>query len=122
MLLQDKLENIQYLLRIPQRKPWGSMADNVRVTLGLAQSKSRMMESVPKDSTDDVLALVAELNTRLERVQFSVDRQDADRTSQAVARALATVAEIELIQVCLQCFSKPVVNSEFPPSIGTPTC
>jgi len=75
------------------------MAANVRAAQGLAESRSKMLEGVPLDTQPDVTALLEELAPRLERLQFAIDRQDADKTSQATQRCLATVAEIELLQV-----------------------
>ena len=35
--IQGRLEEAAYLLRIPQRKPWGTMGDDVKSSLGIVR-------------------------------------------------------------------------------------
>ena len=40
--LQARMEDIAFKLRIPQRKPWQGMADNVAASLVLAQQQDKV--------------------------------------------------------------------------------
>jgi len=47
----DAAQNVGYKLRIPQRKPWASIEDDVKSAVALAQSDG-MLKGVPADSVD----------------------------------------------------------------------
>jgi hypothetical protein len=97
--VQARLEDVQFQLRIPQRKPWGAMAKDVREAQGLANVSSKMLSNVPAGKEEDARALVANLLARLDRLQFSIDRKDPDKTSLAALSALQAVSDLELLQV-----------------------
>ena len=40
--MQSRLEDVAFKLRIPQRKPWQGMADNVQASLVLAQQPDKV--------------------------------------------------------------------------------
>lgn len=40
--IQTKLENIAYKLRIPQRKPWGAMADDVAAATAVVNQHDKV--------------------------------------------------------------------------------
>lgn len=40
--MQARLEDVAFKLRIPQRKPWQGMADNVAASLVLAQQQDKV--------------------------------------------------------------------------------
>ena len=40
--IQARLEDIAFKLRIPQRKPWQGMADNVAASIALAQQPDKV--------------------------------------------------------------------------------
>jgi hypothetical protein len=42
--IQKSLEEVQYYLRIPQRKPWGSMADSVAQAVQVSSRRSVMLQ------------------------------------------------------------------------------
>jgi hypothetical protein len=47
--VQRNLEEAAYLLRIPQRKPWGTMEGDVRASLAIVREKrAKLLEPVPK--------------------------------------------------------------------------
>jgi hypothetical protein len=60
-----------------------------------------MMEHVPAGADEDAKKLIETLNGQLERVQFAIDRKDADKTSVATAAALSSVSQLEILQVHL---------------------
>ena len=41
--MQARLEDVAFKLRIPQRKPWQGMADNVQASLVLAQQPDKVL-------------------------------------------------------------------------------
>jgi hypothetical protein len=98
--LQRKLEDIQFLLRIPQRKPWGGMANDVQAAQGFVNARGKMMRNVPEDAEEEAQKVLEELDRQLERLQFAIDRKDQDKTSLAVAAVLKSVERLEIIQVC----------------------
>lgn len=96
--IQSKVESVQALLRIPQRKPWGSMARDVKDAEDLARSTSAILVAVPPGKEQVAQGMVDEIVARLERLQFAIDRKDPDKTSVAVAAALQTVSDLEVLQ------------------------
>lgn len=45
--LQSDLEDIQFALRIPQRKPWGTMKKKLQSALQLTENSQEIMQGVP---------------------------------------------------------------------------
>lgn len=97
--VQDSLEDIQFKLRIPQRKPWGGMARNVTASLKTVADEQGMLLSTPAGSQQEGKELIADLTQQLERLQFAVERKDIDRTSTTVANTLKMVNRLEVLQV-----------------------
>ncbi|KAL4457505.1 hypothetical protein ABPG75_012370 [Micractinium tetrahymenae] len=96
--VQDKLEAVGFKLRIPQRKPWGSMGDDVAAAAELAGDERRMLAGVLPGDEEQARQLVADIQQQLERLSRAVDAKDPDRTSVRVANALEQVAALELLQ------------------------
>lgn len=60
--IQDSLEDISYLLRIPQRKPYGTMEGNVKKALKIAtDEKDSILASLPADLKEKGSMLYASL-------------------------------------------------------------
>lgn len=97
--IQDALEDIQFQLRIPQRKPWGGMSRNVTTSLKTAMDEPAMLASTPAVSQQEGKEIIVELKQQLERLQFAVERKDIDRTSIAVANNLQLINRLEVLQV-----------------------
>lgn len=76
------------------------MSKNVRESLDLVSDRAAMMLSVPPGKDDDAKELISSLQTQLEKLQFAIERKDIDRTSTTVALTLATIAKLEIVQVC----------------------
>lgn len=49
--IQKTLEDIAYLLRIPQRKPWGNMTADVAAALSALDDRPRLLAGVPQVRT-----------------------------------------------------------------------
>lgn len=71
----------------------------VQAAQGVTGTTSKMLVSVPTELAIEGAALVQEVNEALDRLQFSIDRKDPDRTGVAVAKALNAVARLEVLQV-----------------------
>ncbi|PON68475.1 Cyclophilin-type peptidyl-prolyl cis-trans isomerase [Trema orientale] len=101
--IQDSLEDISYLLRIPQRKPYGTMEGNVKKALKIAkEEKDSILASVPADLREKSSTLYASLidgKGGLQDLIESIKENDPDKVSVRLASSLDTVAELELLQV-----------------------
>ena len=97
--VQDALEEIQFQLRIPQRKPWGGMSRNVTTSLSKVADERAILLGTPGASEPEARQLLVDLKQQLERLQFAVERKDIDRTSISVANTLSLVNSIEVLQV-----------------------
>lgn len=65
--VQEKLEAVGFKLRIPQRKPWGSMGDDVAAAAELAGDESRMLRGVLPGDEEEARQLLADIQQQLER-------------------------------------------------------
>jgi hypothetical protein len=95
---QRDLEGVQFRLRIPQRKPWAQMADDVAAAAALAADEAAALRGVLPADEPRARELLAALRAELGKLNTAVGLKDADRTSVRVAAALAAVAELELLQ------------------------
>ncbi|KAL5131406.1 Peptidyl-prolyl cis-trans isomerase CYP37, chloroplastic [Glycine soja] len=110
--IQDTLEDIFYLLRIPQRKPYGTMEGNVKKALKAfnnlfiyifiaVDEKDSILASIPaelKEKGSLVHASLIEGKGGLQTLLQSIKEQDADKVSVSLTSTLDTVAELELLQ------------------------
>ena len=93
--IQGRLEEAAYLLRIPQRKPWGTMADDVKSSLNIVRDRrARLLETVPSgESKTAAEATIAEIDQLLTELGDIAGSQNVERFDNGVAMALdATVA------------------------------
>ncbi|XP_027172827.1 peptidyl-prolyl cis-trans isomerase CYP37, chloroplastic [Coffea eugenioides] len=100
--IQESLEDISYLLRIPQRKPYGTMEGNVRKALKIAtDEKQSILSSIPPELRENGSALYTSLvdgKGGLQSLLQSIEDQDPDKVSVGLASSLDTVAQLELLQ------------------------
>jgi cyclophilin family peptidyl-prolyl cis-trans isomerase len=97
--VQDRLENVLYLLRIPQRKPWGTMSSDVAACRqALVSDRDAILLVVPEAKRQAADSSLAALSARLESVATAVGAQDADAVSQRTSAALGEVATLEMLQ------------------------
>ncbi|CAI9088566.1 OLC1v1022918C2 [Oldenlandia corymbosa var. corymbosa] len=100
--IQDSLEDISYLLRIPQRKPYGTMEGNVKKALKIAtDEKQSILSSIPAELREKgsiVYASLVDGKGGLQGLLKSIKDQDPDKVSVDLASSLDTVAELELLQ------------------------
>lgn len=96
--LQQKMEDIAFLLRIPQRKPWANMASNVAACVELLNDRKTLLEGVPPAGLDQANADLDNVYTRLRQLELSIKTQQPDRVSIQVADVLKSVADLEIIE------------------------
>ncbi|XP_051136381.1 peptidyl-prolyl cis-trans isomerase CYP37, chloroplastic isoform X2 [Andrographis paniculata] len=120
--IQDSLEDISYLLRIPQRKPYGTMEGNVQKALKIAtDEKDSILSSMPGDLREKGSVLHASLTDGkggLKSLLQSIKDKDADRVSVDLASTLDTVAQLELLQAPGLSFLLPEQYLSYPRLTG----
>ncbi|CAM8894061.1 unnamed protein product [Rhodiola kirilowii] len=120
--IQNSLEDISYLLRIPQRKPFGTMEGNVKKALKIAKDeKDSILANVPADLKDKVSELYASLidgKGGLEDLIKYIKDKDPDRVSVGLASSLDKIAEIELLQAPGLSFLLPQQYLKYPRLAG----
>ena len=96
--VQMELEEVQYQLRIPQRKPWKDMADHVATAAALIKMDSVLQGVLPGDMTT-AKDIVTYIDQDVTKLMTAIQLKDADRTSIRVANALERISNLELLQV-----------------------
>ncbi|KAJ7948608.1 Peptidyl-prolyl cis-trans isomerase chloroplastic-like [Quillaja saponaria] len=123
--IQDSLEDISYLLRIPQRKPYGTMEGNVKKALKIAMDeKDSILSSTPTDLRERGSILYASLiegKGGLQALLESIKDKDPDKVSIGLASSLDTVAELELLQAPGLSFLLPEQYMKYPRLAGRGT-
>ncbi|XP_058095418.1 peptidyl-prolyl cis-trans isomerase CYP37, chloroplastic [Magnolia sinica] len=123
--IQDSLEDISYLLRIPQRKPYGTMEGNVKKALKIAvDDKESILSNIPTNLKEKGSVLYASLvdgKGRLQSLIQYIKEQDPDKVSVSLASSLDTVAEIELLQAPGLSFFLPEQYLKYPRLTGRGT-
>ncbi|XP_050218334.1 peptidyl-prolyl cis-trans isomerase CYP37, chloroplastic isoform X1 [Mercurialis annua] len=123
--IQDSLEDISFLLRIPQRKPYGTMESNVKKALKIAtDEKDSIMASIPADLKERGSTLYASLidgKGGLQELLRYIKEQDPDRVSVGLASSLDTIAELELLQAPGLQFLLPAQYLKYPRLTGRAT-
>ena len=99
-MIQSKLEEAAYLLRIPQRKPWGTMGDNIKVSLATVRDKrEKILAPVPTGSaSDEAESTRAELEQLLLELVDIAGSQDTERFDRGVAMALDATSRLKVYQ------------------------
>ncbi|OEL25980.1 Peptidyl-prolyl cis-trans isomerase CYP37, chloroplastic [Dichanthelium oligosanthes] len=117
-IIQESLEDISYLLRIPQRKPYGSMESDVKKAMKIAMdNKEAILGSIPAENKEEGAKLYTSLleeNGGLQTLLKYIKENDPDKLSIALASSLDTVAELELLQAPGLSFLLPQQYLEYP--------
>ncbi|XP_074311059.1 peptidyl-prolyl cis-trans isomerase CYP37, chloroplastic isoform X2 [Silene latifolia] len=123
--VQESLEDISYLLRIPQRKPFGTMEGNVKKSLKAAvDGKEAILASMPPEFREKGSLLYESLidgKGGLKTLLKYISDKDADRVSVGLASSLDIVAEMELLQAPGLSFLLPAEYSKYPRFSGRGT-
>eukprot|EP00879_Flechtneria_rotunda_P020654 GHRR01021733.1.p1 GENE.GHRR01021733.1~~GHRR01021733.1.p1 ORF type:complete len:353 (+),score=128.68 GHRR01021733.1:879-1937(+) len=112
--IQRNLENIAFLLRIPQRKPWGNMASDVAVSLAAFDNQQQLLAGVPQQELPAAEQLLSDLYAKLKQLELAVKTQQPDFAGVRVADALKGVADLELLEAPGLAFSLPKEYSDRP--------
>ncbi|XP_006841723.2 peptidyl-prolyl cis-trans isomerase CYP37, chloroplastic isoform X1 [Amborella trichopoda] len=100
--MQESLEDISFLLRIPQRKPYGTMEGDVKKTLTTAvNEKQSILGSVPTELKEKGSQLYDSLvngKGGLKDLIASIKENDPDKISITLSSTLGTISELELLQ------------------------
>ncbi|AQK86780.1 Peptidyl-prolyl cis-trans isomerase CYP37 chloroplastic [Zea mays] len=116
--IQESLEDISYLLRIPQRKPYGSMEGDVKKSMKIAMdNKEAILASIPEEHKEEGAKLYTSLleeKTGLQTLLKYIKENNPDKLSIALASSLDTVAELELLQAPGLSFLLPQQYIEYP--------
>ncbi|CAA7405709.1 unnamed protein product [Spirodela intermedia] len=120
--IQESLEDISYLLRIPQRKPFGTMEGDVKKALKIAtDERASILAGIPADLQEKGSLLYASLldgkGGLKDLLQF-VKEKDPDKVSVSLASSLDTVAELELVQAPGLSFLLPEQYLRYPRLTG----
>lgn len=123
--IQETLEDISYLLRIPQRKPYGTMEGNVKKVLKIAvDEKDSILASIPaelKEKASLVHSTLIDGKGGLQVLLQSIKEQDADKVSVNLQSTLDIVAELETLQAPGLSFLLPGQYMEYPRLSGRGT-
>ncbi|XP_057964008.1 peptidyl-prolyl cis-trans isomerase CYP37, chloroplastic isoform X2 [Malania oleifera] len=123
--IQGSLEDIAYLLRIPQRKPYGTMEGNVKKALKIAMDeKESILASIPADLKEKGSILYTSLiegKGGLQALLECIKDNDPDKVSIGLASSLETVAELELLQAPGLSFLLPKQYFSYPRLTGRGT-
>ncbi|KAI8474603.1 MAG: cyclophilin-type peptidyl-prolyl cis-trans isomerase [Monoraphidium minutum] len=119
--LQRRMENIAFLLRIPQRKPWGSMAADVSESLKLFEDRQRLLAGVPAAQLAAGNALLDGAEARLKQLELAVKTQQPDYVGVRVADVLKAVSRLEVLQAPGLPYSLPKEVLSLPRLVGRAT-
>ncbi|KAG0592300.1 hypothetical protein KC19_1G240500, partial [Ceratodon purpureus] len=120
--MQDSLEDIFYLLRIPQRKPYGSMESDVKKAVQLAtDDKKAILAALPDDQKEEGTQLyknLMETKYGFPGLLDAIAAKDADKVSIRLASSLDTIAQLEVMQATGLAFLLPAQYQGFPHLTG----
>ncbi|XP_074583067.1 peptidyl-prolyl cis-trans isomerase CYP37, chloroplastic isoform X1 [Curcuma longa] len=123
--IQDSLEDISYLLRIPQRKPYGTMESDVKKALKIVtEEKDLILTSIPGELKEKGSVLYSSLidgKGGLQTLITSIKENDPDKVSVALASSLDTLAQLELLQAPGLSFLLPEQYLKYPRLTGRGT-
>eukprot|EP00262_Sarcandra_glabra_P018336 TRINITY_DN6528_c0_g3_i1.p1 TRINITY_DN6528_c0_g3~~TRINITY_DN6528_c0_g3_i1.p1 ORF type:complete len:368 (+),score=65.58 TRINITY_DN6528_c0_g3_i1:85-1104(+) len=116
--IQESLEDISYLLRIPQRKPYGTMEGNAKRALKIATDEKELIFSNittgQKEKGSMLYASLVDGKEGLQNLIESIKEKDPDRVSVGLSSSLDIVAELELLQAPGLSFLLPEQYMKYP--------
>eukprot|EP00210_Caulerpa_lentillifera_P009292 g8857.t1 len=96
--IQSLMEQITFYLRIPQRKPWGSILSNTQEALKLTEDPIKILTGVPKGQSIEGEIGNGELVSKLEQLRRYVELEDPVKVQVQVGEVLDSVANLELLE------------------------
>ena len=96
---QRFLEDAAYLLRIPQRKPWGGMSADVDGAAKVfREQRAELLEAVPAADKSAAGELIDSLMASCDRLAASAAVSDAEKFDTAIGKALETLSNLRVLQ------------------------
>lgn len=92
------MEGIAFSLRIPQRKPWGTMLENIASAKEIAEDRFKMLNGVPENEKSNAESFVDAILTSLDQLELRVSEQDPEKVAIRVGDVMASVSELKLLQ------------------------
>jgi len=77
--IQKKMEEVAYLLRIPQRKPWGKMLENTAYVSKEILDRPSVLAGVKPDQQEAANAIIADMEESLQRLAVAITGRDAEK-------------------------------------------
>ena len=119
--IQRKLEDAAYLMRIPQRKPWATMAKDVDESRKIMlEKKTDVFENVRSNDRAEEEAY-ARLDDALERLSRAAATQDFDTFDAKIAQALDSLSVVQIAQAPGLPFQIPAKYQALPKLVGRAT-
>jgi len=113
--IQADLEKAQYLLRFPNRKPWGQMstiADQCLVRL--EADKAGVLAGIEDQRKPEAEAAIRGISEALDGMQLALANQDSDRTATYLNRALLGTSDLEMLEMPNLPYALPSIYRDFP--------
>lgn len=111
---QEYLDNVSFSLRIPQRKPWGTMANDTASALELSANTSRMLAGVPEENLDQAKDVLESLTRGLYELDEAIQVRDQEQVSLRATKVLNILADLKLLQAPGLPFVVPKEFGNFP--------
>ncbi|CAI5476940.1 unnamed protein product [Closterium sp. Yama58-4] len=123
--IQDELEEITTLMRIPQKKPYKTMAANVNKAVKLAEAnQAAILDAVPAADRERAAAIYNDLvnsKSGFPGLLAAIEDKDPDRVSIRLASSLNDVANLSLLQATGLQFLIPSQYASLPRLTGRAT-
>jgi cyclophilin family peptidyl-prolyl cis-trans isomerase len=120
--IQRKLEDAAYLMRIPQRKPWATMAKDVDESRKiLLEKKVDVFENIQPNDRAEAEEAYARLDDALERLSRAAATQDFDTFDAKIAQALDSLSVVQIAQAPGLPFQIPAKYQALPKLVGRAT-
>ena len=106
--VQQKLEEVAYLLRIPQRKQWDRMQGNILTCVDkINNNRQDILADVAETKIDEVNQTLVNIDSALKQVLRGIEYKDSGYSGKYLNAALNNVSTVELAQVRSLPYSVP---------------
>eukprot|EP00899_Mesostigma_viride_P009366 jgi/Mesvir1/18430/Mv14297-RA.1 len=116
--IQSNIEEVQFGLRIPNRKPYRNMAQKTEASIKLLTTKrASILASVPEAQRTQGEALIDELingKFGLTSLANAIEQEDPDRIGDRVNFCLSKIAELEMLQAPGLPYALPAMYKSLP--------
>jgi cyclophilin family peptidyl-prolyl cis-trans isomerase len=117
--IQSKLEEVAYLLRIPQRKQWDKMQADIEACRdAIANQRPEIFRDVSESKEELVKETLEDVDTALQQMLRGITYKDSGYCGKYLNSALNSVSLIELSQVRSLPYSVPRSLANYPVLTG----